>query len=147
MRRVLFAPTFLILFAFTSFGQTPKPKPTPPDDDVVKISTSLIQVDVSVTDPKGKVITDLRPDEIEIYENGQKQKIANFSFVSSVKTITEKPAAADKNAIVVPPTELRPDKIRRTFALVVDDLSLSFDSCVSDTPCSQEICRRANAGR
>ena len=122
--------TFLFLLCSTAFSQGAKPAPstTPPDDDVVKISTSLIQIDVSVTDSKGKVITDLKPNEIEIYENGEKQKITNFSFVSTVKTIVEKPDPADKNAIPVPPVPLRPENVRRTFALVVDDLSLSFES-------------------
>jgi VWFA-related protein len=103
------------------------PKPTPPDDDVVKISTNLIQIDVSVTDPKGKVITDLRPEEVEIYENGQKQKITNFSFVSSTRGV-ERPKLADRDAVPEPPVKLRPEQIRRTIALVVDDLSLSFES-------------------
>ena len=118
----------IVLFcAAAVFSQAAKP--TPPDDnDVVKISTNLIQIDVSVTDAKGKVITDLKSDEIEIYENGKKQKITNFSFISTVKTITEKPAVIDKNAIPVPPVTLRPEHVRRTFALVVDDLSLSFES-------------------
>jgi uncharacterized protein YxeA len=56
------------------------------DDDVVKISTNLIQIDVTVTDGKGKPIADLKPEEIEIYENGEKQKITNFSFISSLRT-------------------------------------------------------------
>jgi VWFA-related protein len=123
---------FLILataFAAAALAQKPTPKPTPPDDnDVVKISTSLIQIDVTVLDSRGKVVSDLRPDEIEIYENGEKQKISNFSFVSAVKSVTEKAAPTDKNAIPVPQAVLRPEQIRRTFALVVDDLSLSFDS-------------------
>jgi len=107
----------------------PPPTPTPPgDNDVVKISTNLIQVDVTVTDAKGKVITDLKQDEIEIYENGERQNITNFSFVSAVRTIPEQPKTVDKNAVPVPQAVLRPDQIRRTVALVVDDLSLSFES-------------------
>ena len=118
----------MILFcAACVFSQAVKPTP-PEDNDVVKISTNLIQIDVSVTDAKGKVITDLKPEEIEIYENGQKQKITNFSFISTVKTITEKPKVVDKTAVPVPPVPLRPEHVRRTYALVIDDLSLSFES-------------------
>ena len=124
----VFTLTFVIFaFVVCAFSQTPvttpTPKPTPVDDDVVKISTNLIQIDVTVTDKKGKVVTDLKPDEIEIYENGQKQKITNFSFVSSIRERVEKPAEVDKNAIQVPPTQVRPENVRRTIALVVDDLS------------------------
>ncbi|MEQ1923629.1 MAG: VWA domain-containing protein [Pyrinomonadaceae bacterium] len=119
----------LVVFAAPVIAQdaTPTPKPMPtPDDDVVKISTNLIQIDVTVTDAKGKPITDLKPTEIEIYENGEKQKVSNFSFVSSVKEKTEqgKPAIG----VLVPTQRLRPEQIRRTIALVVDDLSLSFES-------------------
>lgn len=120
---------FLVVGCVVSIAaQTPRPRPTPPDTDVVKISTNLIQVDVTVTDSKGKAIADLRPDEIEIFENGEKQKITAFTFVSGGRAVEGKPAAVDRNAIPVPPTTLRPDQIRRTFAVVVDDLSLSFES-------------------
>ncbi len=73
--------TFAALFAAATgiFGQTATPTPKPQDDsDVVKISTNLIQLDVTVTDNKGRIVTDLKPEDFEIYENGQKQKIIQF---------------------------------------------------------------------
>ncbi len=116
-----------LAFALTVFSQTPRP--TPPDDDVVKISTNLIQIDVTVTDSKGKVVTGLKPEDFEIYENGEKQKITNLSFVSSVKEKTEAVKNPnDKIPVPVPQAELKAGQIKRTFALVVDDLSLSFVS-------------------
>ena len=125
-----FVPIALsLLFVSTGLSQITRPTPTPtPDNDVVKISTNLIQVDVTVTDAKGKIINDLKPDEVEIYENRQKQKITNFSFISAQRITAEKPAVVDKNAVPVPVAALRPDQIHRTIALVVDDLSLSFES-------------------
>ncbi|MGH9947804.1 MAG: VWA domain-containing protein [Pyrinomonadaceae bacterium] len=112
--------------AFT-FAQSPLPTPTP-EGDVVKISTNLIQVDVTVTDRSGKMIPDLRSDEIEIYENGKKQKITNFSFISNVReTSVEK--KTEKGVVNLPPTgAVKPENVRRAIALVVDDLSLSFES-------------------
>lgn len=119
----------LLTFYASALSQTPTPtaRPTPPDTDVVKISTNLIQLDVTVTDSKGKVITDIRPDEIEVYENGQKQKITGLTFVSS-KRSAEKPKTPDAIGIPIPQSGLRPENIRRTIALVIDDLSLSFTS-------------------
>jgi len=128
---VILVATALFFCSIHATAQTGSvlPSPTPPDDnDVVKISTSLIQIDVSVTDKNGRVITDIKPEEIEIYENGEKQRITNFSFISSVKTTVETPKVTDKNAIPLPPVALRPENVRRTYALVVDDLSLSFES-------------------
>ena len=117
-----------ILFAIPIIANSQAPSPTP--EDVVRISTSLIQVDVTVTDDNGHAVTDLKPNEIEIYENGQKQKITGFNFVSNVRETVEQPQKTDKNAIPipVPGRTLRPEQIHRTIALVVDDLSLSWES-------------------
>ncbi len=134
MRKLV--PTLALIFMFGSaaFAQTPIPTPKPVEDDgeVVKISTALIQIDVTVTDKNGKVITDLKPEEIEIYENGEKQEISNFSFVSNTKTndapAPNKTEKKDKNAVPIPTGQLKPEQVKRTVALVVDDLSLSFES-------------------
>ncbi|MGI8787261.1 MAG: VWA domain-containing protein [Pyrinomonadaceae bacterium] len=128
-----FIPTaFVFLFALAGYAQTPTPTPKPAEDeDVVKISTTLIQVDVTVTDKNGKIITDLKPEDFEIYENGEQQKITNFSFVStdSETAPAVKQKADEKNPLAPPPSApLRAEQVRRTIALVVDDLGLSFQS-------------------
>jgi VWFA-related protein len=117
-----------------SFGQVPAVSPTPrpspkPDDDVVKISTNLIQIDVTVTDKSGKIVRDLKPEEIEIYQNGKKQNVTNFSFISNVRDMTAVDKSRDKTPKpALPPTPVKPEQVRRTIALVVDDLSMSFES-------------------
>jgi VWFA-related protein len=123
-------------------SQTQNPAPTPSqaqtgqqgqadEDEVVRITTNLVQVDAVVTDKKGKLVTDLRPEEMEIYEDGRPQKVTNFSFIST-ESATPQPvtptAPVAKNAPPVPPVRLRPEQVRRTIALVVDDLGLSFES-------------------
>ena len=130
MKLFFLTTAFVFILVSSLYSQTIKPSPTPPtDDDIVKISTSLIQIDVTVTDKNGKIVSDLKPEEIEIYENGVKQKISNFSFVSNVKTENETPAATKGNvAAPQPATPVRPEQVRRTIALVVDDLTLSFES-------------------
>ena len=57
-------------------------------DDVVRITSNLVQVDAVVTDRKGQPVPDLRPEDFEIYEDGRPQKITNFSFVSTVPGAT-----------------------------------------------------------
>ena len=130
MKAILSLMFLVLCVASVSFAQAQNPSPTPkPDDaDVVKITTALIQVDVTVTDRSGAVIRDLRPDEIEIYENGKKQKVSNFSFVSNVRETTEETARRDPKALAVPTAPLKQENVRRTVALVVDDLTLSFES-------------------
>jgi VWFA-related protein len=132
MKKFFLALVFLFSVSFTSFSQNTQPTPKPADeDDVVKISTTLIQLDVAVTDEKGNVVKDLKPEDFEIYENGKKQDVTNFSFVSAGSETTEaarKPDKTDKLAVPLPPSNIKPEQIRRTIALVVDDLTLSFES-------------------
>jgi VWFA-related protein len=142
LRNSLLSFVVLIQFAGVSPAQQPAPSPSPNPqrsaqkppqseaEDVVRITTNLVQVDAVITE-KGKVVTDLKPEEIEIFEDGKRQKITNFSYI-----VTETPEATgaskaktvEKNASPVPPTRLKPEHIHRTIAIVVDDLGLSFES-------------------
>jgi len=126
MKKIFLVLVFCFALPLCASAQTPTPTP---DDDVVKISTNLIQIDVTVTDKKGNIVKDLKPEDFEIFENGEKQEITNFSFVSNLKTVNEAVKnPTDKIPVPVPQAELKPQQIRRTMALVVDDLSLSFES-------------------
>jgi VWFA-related protein len=110
----------------------PQPSPTPPagidEDEVVRITTNLVQLDVIVLDKKGQQVRDLKPEDFQILEDGKPQKITNFSYITT-ETPTQTPATPapkpDKNAPPAPPRKLRPEQVRRTVALVLDDLLLS----------------------
>src|SRR6185369_14084373 len=135
------APLLILQMVYGVLAQqtgTPRLGPPPPspqqspqkpnEDDVVKITTNLVQVDAVVTDKSGKVVTDLKPDEVEIFEDGHKQKITNFSFSLSANAPTRptpKPIATDRSLTAAPPPALRREDIKRTIAIVVDDLGLS----------------------
>jgi len=134
----------LLILAFqgavSAWAQTPQASPTPapepqrPEDiDVVRITTNLVQVDAVVTDNKGKIVTDLKPQEIQIFEDGRQQKLTHFTFITTAPPETAsvpevKPRGVDKNALPPPPTRLKQEDVRRTIAIVVDDLGLSFES-------------------
>ena len=132
----LLLSTLLVSFAFAQ-QVTPPPAPQqtaqkPEDVDVVRITTNLVQVDAVVTDSKGKLVTDLKPEEVEIFEDGHKQKISHFSFnLSETPIATPVRDPKSKTAFAAPPPSLgrlKPEDIRRTIAIVVDDLGLSFES-------------------
>ncbi len=141
-----FATLLIFHFSLGALAQqqpapTSSPSPSAPaqqpaakkadEDDVVRITTNLVQLDAVVTDSKGRVVTDLGPDEFDILEDGKSQKITNLSYVSleSSEVTRSQPASPrDKTAPPLPPVRLRPDQVRRTIALVVDDLGLSFES-------------------
>lgn len=127
----------LLLFSVVlsvSSQQTPQPspssqtKPRDDDSDVVRITTNLVQVDVVVT-RDGRQVTDLQPEDFELFEDGHPQKITSFSYVSNVPTTSTATATAvkDKDAPIVP-AAVRPHDVRRTVAFVIDDLGMSFES-------------------
>src|SRR5215212_6438616 len=62
------------------------------EDDVVRITSNLVQIDAVVTDKKGRQVTDLRADEFEILADGKPQKITNFSYVQNVPGAEPTPA-------------------------------------------------------
>jgi VWFA-related protein len=126
-------------------GQTPAPRSTQDassTNDIVRVTSNLVQVDVTVTDKDGKPVADLRPEDFEIYEDGRRQKITNFSFVSTApdspaglatSTGTEaRTQSSDKkertHAPPSTPATVQRGQVRRTVALVVDDLGLSLES-------------------
>src|SRR6202140_5265314 len=149
-RQLLFTLALVSLLTSSVLPQQPTPSPTqatitpiatqhplqPPQkveqDDVVRITTNLVQVDAVITDKNGKVVTDLKSEKIKILEDGRPQKITNFSYnvieTNEASAPSEKPATVDKNAPPIPTARLKAEDIRPTIAIVVDDLGLSFES-------------------
>lgn len=109
----------------------------PYEDEVVRITTNLVQFDAVVTDKQERLVTDLRPEEFEVTVDGKRREVSNFSYVDlggpagAALRGTEaalKGGGVKPNAAPVPPARLRPEQVRRTIALVIDDLGLSFES-------------------
>lgn len=108
----------------------------PSQDERIRVTTNLVQVDVVVTDSEGRQVTDLRPEDFEISEDGKRQAITNFSYIANVpsnatvRAVTPGEVGPSTGAATssVPPAVLRPDKVRRVVTLVVDDLGISFES-------------------
>ena len=133
---LLLIVSLLVSIASAQQAGTPPPVPVlqpqkPEDVDVVRITTNLVQVDAVVTDKNGKLVTDLKPEEVEIFEDGHKQKITHFTFNLTESAPVErvaKSAPANKTAPPIPTSRIRPEDIKRTIAIVVDDLGLSFES-------------------
>ena len=116
------------------FGQSTNPTP-PAGEEVVKITTNLIQIDVTVTDKNGKTVPGLGRDDFEVYENGELQNISNFSFVSGAATagatVTGGETSGSGQPARGPAAPLTRIQVRRAIAIVVDDLNLSFESVFS----------------
>ena len=89
-RLFLLALPVLLQLSLSIPAQQPKPSPAaqpsvtspqgPPvaDEDVVRITANLVQVDAVVTDKNGKPVTDLQWEEIHILDDGDPQKNTHF---------------------------------------------------------------------
>ncbi|MBV9928698.1 MAG: VWA domain-containing protein [Acidobacteria bacterium] len=118
-----------------AFAQQTAPPPPQADDEdeVVRITTNLVQIDAVVTDRDGRHVTDLRPEDFEISEDGKAREISNFSYVDLESRTSARADVADsprERSVVAPAPSARAKvgQTRRTVALIVDDLSLSYES-------------------
>ena len=83
-------PVFLLVLLFGSSlvsGQSPNQPPVPPDIDVVRVSTSLVTVPVSVMDRQGRFVPDLGQTQFHLFENGVEQEIAFFENAQKPFTV------------------------------------------------------------
>lgn len=131
---LLFSPA-LSVFSQEQRQQQQQDANNPYEDEVVRITTNLVQVDAVVTDKDGRLVTDLKPEDFEISEDGKPQQITNFSYISlAPDNRTEPPQrlketkAETSAAVTIPPARLKQEQVRRTIALIVDDLSTSYES-------------------
>src|SRR5713101_4152600 len=99
-RRSLLSLVITLAISSSVTAQEPKATPmatpsSPPvqepavegEDDVVRITANLVQVDAVVTDKKGAQITDLTDQDFEVLEDGRPQKISNLSYVTTTPVL------------------------------------------------------------
>jgi VWFA-related protein len=112
-------------------GQTAPPSNATQAADglTLHIDVNLVQVDAVVTDRQGRAVTNLKPEDFEILEDGKPQPITNFSFIDLAAT--NNAAASPRKTtpgLPAPPEALKAENVNRTVVLVADDLNLSFES-------------------
>lgn len=128
------ATWFACVLAFAGVAQ-PFQQEDPATQAVVRVSVDLVQVDAVVTNSKDEPVTDLTAQDFIILQDGKPQQITNFSFIRT-EAATKPAAAVGKTsrgkgkaqpAPALPPMPLKREKLRRTIALLVDDLGLSAE--------------------
>jgi VWFA-related protein len=91
-------------------------------------SAEVVRVDAVVTDGKGRYVTDLAAADFELTEDGKRQDVTNFQYVVTGGAAPA-PVAPDPLAPPVAPA-VTAAGARRTIAIVVDDLSFTFEGLV-----------------
>src|SRR5712675_423831 len=76
----------VFLSAVSVQSQDKKQTKSSDGDDVIKVTSNLVSLDVIVRDKKGKPLTDLKPEDFAVSENGVPQKI---EFFDSTLTTSE----------------------------------------------------------
>jgi VWFA-related protein len=125
----------LCLFLCASAPAQQQPgRPAPArEDEVVRITTELVQTDVAVFDKRGRFVEDLRPEQFELQVSGRTQPIIFFERVTAGSRAEESQlaAAASRGRAADKATEAngaadagRPERGRLIF-FFVDDLHLS----------------------
>ena len=100
----------LVLFSSVAVAQ---------EDDVVRVKSNLVNIDVIVKDKKGKYVADLKAEDFTVFENGVAQKIEFFDgplMRTDTKT-TRTAAGAEPTTTKTPPPASAP---RNYVALVLD---------------------------
>src|SRR5687768_14438746 len=127
----------------------PPPPPTPAERAQVapapqptfRVAVDLITTDMIARDSKSdQFIADLKPGEIEVYEDGVKQQIVSFVLTHGgrVHNLQEPPAAPVREGIILPKSRPRNDAAGRIFLIFIDDLHLQF----RETPRTRELIKK-----
>ncbi len=136
-RRILtLAATFCLLVSpIRGQQQQSNQQPSNQTDDVLRISTELVQTDVMVFDRRGRFVDGLQPEEFELSLDGNSQTISFFERVAAGSSKEAAQLAAARSATVRKGVESKaaiadaPDRGRLIF-FFLDDLHLSGASLI-----------------
>jgi len=111
----------LCVLVVSAQSQEKKESKKTADDDLIKVTSNLVNLDVIVKDKKGKAITDLKPEDFTVFENGVPQKI---EFFDSTLTSGSEAGQPTNAAVSTQPKPQIPTGFpRNIIALVLDGQS------------------------
>jgi VWFA-related protein len=125
--------SWLVLIVPAAGAQTQPEKQTQdPQDDVVRVDTTLVQTDVMVFDKKGHFVDGLRPEQFELKIDHKPQPIAFFERITSGSLRDSRAGAAAAGANPAGDPATRPTNTPRGRVVIffIDDLHLSPGSLV-----------------
>jgi VWFA-related protein len=111
--------TSALLLAAVPVKSQDKKQPTSAEQDIIKVTSNLVNLDVIVRDKKGKAITDLKPEDFTISENGVPQKIEFFDSALTSDNEAAQPTTSSTEPKPQTPTGLP----RNIIALVLEGQS------------------------
>ncbi len=116
-------------------AQAPASAPAERGRPAFRVSVNLVQVDVVVTDSKGRRVAGLGPQDFEVLDDGKPQSILGARYVPQTAPLAaglpvrrrRRPSADSAAGLAILPgsDRLTPGDVRRTIVFLVDDESLA----------------------
>ena len=132
MKRIIALALSAACVFSVALSQTPSAPQKPPQEiapeDIIRITTNLVQTDVVVTDKNEQIIPDLKLEDFEIYDNGKKQDLKFMEFVSvdtGRRSEGTRPSSLPNSMDQTGPGLLAKD-LKRVVAFVIDDLTMEI---------------------
>ena len=107
-------------------------------------SVDLITTDMIARNARtGQFIADLKPHEVDVYEDGVKQRIATIELIHGGRaySVLGLPPAPASEGIILPRNKPSSDTAGRVFLLVIDDLHLDFQQTATTRALLKEMLR------
>ena len=123
----------LVLTAGTVEGQ---------ERPIFRARVDLVTTDMIPRDARtGQFIADLKPGEIDVYEEGVKQTIATIELIHGGRaySVLGLPPAAPQEGIILPRNKPTSDTAGRVFLIVIDDLHLDFQQTLKTRTLLKEM--------
>lgn len=113
---------FLLSGSLPAFSQQKSQPAGPAQEEAVKISAELVQLDAVVTDRSGNYVTNLTKDDFKVEEDGDRQEVTHFQYIDLSQRYRE---TVQGNPVPDLNKGLTAGDVRRVFAFVIDDLHIS----------------------
>jgi VWFA-related protein len=121
-KKIIISVLTISLVITTAFGQEPRPA----NDDLIRITTELVQTSVVVVDKQGRFVEGLKPEEFLLKVDGRPVTPSFFERVIAGTVREERlERSADKTAPITP---IGATYRGRTIIFFIDDLHLSAAS-------------------
>ena len=93
-----------------------------------RVAVDLVTTDVIVRDQRDQFVSDIKPEEFEVLEDGVKQNIVSLVLTHGgrVFNVQAPPPAAAPEGIILPAARPTNDAAGRVFLIFIDDLHLDF---------------------
>jgi VWFA-related protein len=100
----------------------------PPPQAVYRSGIDLVTTDAIARDKTGQFVSDLKPSDFEVYEDGVKQDIVQLILFHGGRQYSPlaAPVQVQREGIVLPPPRPTNDAAGRIFIFFLDDLHLDF---------------------